>query len=69
MSIHACVRTLKVKIRYEGTLLRWHVSTALRSEIFGILKRTQHWETQLTLSRTSPTRAQSIALFFLSAWK
>lgn len=69
MTIRACVRKLKAKIRYEGTFLWWHVPTAQRTEIFGIPKRTQRSQTQLTLSRTSPTRAQSIALFFLSAWK
>lgn len=39
-SIHACVRKLKVKIRYERAFLRRRVPTPLRTEIFGIPKQT-----------------------------
>lgn len=65
MSVHAYVRKLKGRTRYEGTFLRWHASTVFRAEIFGIPKLTQRSQPQLTHSRTSSTRAESIALLFI----
>lgn len=68
MSIHARVRKLKAKIRYEGTFLGWHVPTALRAEIFGIPKVAQAFADS-TDSEQNFSRKSTVDSFFLSAWK